>query len=163
MIGSLTSHLGDLAETLNDLRRRLRHAARVEVARAVGEALREAALTLFCGSSAYVTPRAAADSIWDDPWRDPGEDPWHANVEFGDEPEMMPTGSEARARSLQAAIVLGGSAARWVFYRTRRVLIAVLIGATVGILVIMGGPTIEACLAVWCPAHDLLRYSSPNL
>ena len=46
---TLTAHLADLANTLRDLRWRFREAARVEVARAIGEAPREFAVELIGG------------------------------------------------------------------------------------------------------------------
>jgi hypothetical protein len=58
-MGTLSMHLGELAEALQELRRRMRHTARVEVARALGEALRELTLAMICGPARYGAPRNA--------------------------------------------------------------------------------------------------------
>jgi hypothetical protein len=64
----LSLHVAELAETLQALRRRLRQTARLEVARAVGEALRQLTHSLICGPERYGTPVRAVPSPWDDPW-----------------------------------------------------------------------------------------------
>jgi hypothetical protein len=100
-------------------------------------------------------------AVWGDPWRDADDESWDSSVNFGDDLPMKKGSEHARARSLHAAIVLGVTAARWGFQRTRHLLIAVLIGATVAIVVITGGSAVEAFLEVWCPAHDLLQHLAP--
>jgi hypothetical protein len=161
MTGSLTAHLGELAETLSDLRRRLRHAARVEVARAVGEALREFAVNTISGSSHYTRPRYSDE--WDDPWRESRNDAWGGGADVREYDEEPETRSAESTRPLQAALAMGLGAGRWVFLRTRQWLIAVLIGTAVAVIVITGGPAVEAFLAAWQPAHELLHLTDPYL
>ena len=55
MTTTLAAHASELAEALHDLRRRLRQAARVEVARILSEALREFTLTML-GEPVHVPP-----------------------------------------------------------------------------------------------------------
>jgi hypothetical protein len=152
----LTAHLGALADNLNEVRRRLRNAARVEVARAVGEALRDFALTLICGPTRYGIPRYFERSRWHDPWGEDNRDAWASDDSFEEADEsaerIAPTGTP----SIHAALVLSLGAARWGYLRTRQVIIAIAIGAAVAITVFAGGPTVEAFLAAWGPAQDLL-------
>ena len=110
MTGPLTVHLIELAETLRDLRRRLRQAARLEVARAVGEALREASLALICGPARYRTTQRAAPSAWDDPWQEPGDDPWQSRDPFPEPDDPDP--EDPPARPAVPPAVLAGLAAR---------------------------------------------------
>jgi hypothetical protein len=154
--------LGALAENLNDVRRRLRKAARVEVARAVGDALRDFALTVICGPSRYGIPRYVETSTWNDPWDDDSHDAWTATSSFREPEESTGQGSVTGGLSIQAAIILSVGAARWGYLRTRHVVIAVLIGAAVAIVVLAGGPTVDAFVAAWMPAQDLLNHHGRN-
>ena len=77
MTTTLTDHLAELATTLNDLRQRFRQAAHDEVARAMGDALRQVALTMLGSSPRLPPPPRSHYSDWDDPWQDPVEDSWH--------------------------------------------------------------------------------------
>jgi hypothetical protein len=160
MTGSLVSHLGDLAETLRDLRRRLRQAARLEVARAVGDALREFTLDVISGGTRNAMPRHRETSNWDDPWRDPNHDPWDADDQFLDEDASEKESDNVGGTPLHAAIVLSLGAARWGYRRTGQMVVAVLIGAAVAIVILLRGPTAEAFLAAWAPAHELMFNSA---
>src|SRR5579871_3077272 len=156
MTTTLTDHLIELAATLNDLRRRVRQAAREEVARAVGEALRQVALSMIGGSSRSL-PRRSAYSSWDDPWQDAVEDSWTAGTSF---PEQTTIGdrSVAEESPLHPAVVAGLFAVRWGYARTRQPLSAVAIGLGVGFVALAGGPTMQALVAAWSAANDLLHY-----
>jgi len=156
MTGSLVAHVGDLAETLRELRRRLRQAARLEVARAVGDALREFTLNMISGATGYALPHHRETSAWDDPWRDPNDDPWYSGDRFSDDNTREDGSSTVGTAPLHAAIVLSLGAARWGYRRTRQMVVAVLIGTAVAIVVLLRGPTVEAFLAAWAPAHELL-------
>jgi hypothetical protein len=156
MTTTLTDHLVGLAATLNDLRRRVRQAAREEVARAVGEALRQVALSMI-GGSPRPLPRRSAYSAWDDPWQDPAEDPWTAGASFQE--ETFDAGrSVAEASPLHPAVVAGLLAVRWGYARTRQPLSAVAIGLGVSFAAFAGGPTMQALVAAWSAANDLLYY-----
>ena len=160
MTSTLTAHLGELAEALHDLRRRFRHAARVEVARAVGEALREATLAMICGPARYQSTARTRYSAWDDdPWQDRGDDPWHSRGTHAQEVEV----DDAEANSsmlLPPALMAGLGAARWGFARTQQIGPAILIGFLVALAAYSGGPTIKALLEAWSAANDLLSYPS---
>lgn len=161
MITSLTSHLGDLVETLHDLRRRLRQTARVEVARAIGEALREVTLALICGPVRYPSAARAGYSAWEDPWQDPGADGWDSGRPFPPEGETTVEDRE-RGLSLPPALVAGLGAARWGFLRTRQIGPAILMGLLVALAACAGGPTVKTLLEAWSATRDLLSFSAPD-
>jgi hypothetical protein len=156
----LTVHLGDLAESLAQLRRRFRQTARFEVARAVGEALHELALALICGPVRYRASTSPHAASWDDPWQDVAVDPWHTEVPLTEESERdNPPYSASR---LRPALVVGLGAARWSFVRTRQLPLAVAIGLVASLAAYGGGPTIQALLNAWTTANDLLNYPDPD-
>jgi hypothetical protein len=158
---TLTAHLADLAATLNDLRHRLRQAARLEVARAVGDALREVALAIICGPHRYFTRTQATYSHWDDPWQEAEHEPWHPEPPISE--HVTPRNrSAAWSLPLQSAVVLGLGAARWGFVRTGQLVQAALIGVALGVVAYVGGPTIGALLGAWSAAHDLMSYPDPE-
>lgn len=160
MSNPLTVQLGNLAENLADLRRRFRHTARLEVAQAVGEALRELARTLICGP--VRVPRAASPyaADWDDAWQEADADPWRADVRLAEDTKAdKVTGLPAR---WQSVVLMGLAAARWGFLYTRRYPPAVVIGLVVVLAAYGGGPTVEALLDVWSSATDLLRFPDPT-
>jgi hypothetical protein len=157
MTTTLTDHLAELAATLNDLRRRFRRAAREEVARAVGEALRQAALTII-GGPVLPPPRRPEYSDWGDPWQDPVEDPWDAGASSRPGASVGGRGV-AETSPLHPAVVAGLWAARWGFARTRRPLPALAVGLAVALIGLAGGPTAQALLAAWSAANELLHYS----
>lgn len=160
MNNPLSVHLVDLAENLTDLRRRFRRAARVEVAQAVGEALRELAQTLICGPARFPRTKAPYACAWKDPWQETALDPWHADGTPPD--EFEPEETPRAASRWHAAVVVGLGAARWGFVRTRQFPPAVLIGLTVALAAYAGGPTLEALLDAWTTVTDLLRSSDPD-
>jgi hypothetical protein len=158
---TLTAHLADLVATLNDLRRRLRQAARLEVARAIGEALREVALDMICGPQRYSVRSQSTYSPWDDPWQEADQDRWEPESPI---PEYVTPGNRIAAWSLplQSAVVLGLGAARLGFVRTGQFVHAALIGVALGVAAYVGGPTINALLGAWSAAHDLMSYPDPE-
>jgi hypothetical protein len=160
MTGTLTAHLGDLAEALQELRRRFRMAARVEVARAIGEALCEVTRALICGPN-HASPRSAY-SEWGDPWQDPAGDPWSAHDTFSPEQEVDDEG-RISTPLLSPALVAGLGAARWGFLMTRRMGVSIVIGLLVALATCIGGPVIKTLLEAWSAATDLLHYPRPGL
>jgi hypothetical protein len=159
MTGTLTAHLGDLAEALHDLRRRFRLAARVEVARAIGEALCEVTRAMICGPSRFQSTPRSGYSDWDDRWQD--ADPWRSHDTFSQEDEVD---DEDRVRSsmLPPALVAGLGAARGGFMLTRRIGASFVIGVLVALATYVGGPAIKALLEAWSAATDLLNYPRPG-
>ena len=161
MTPTLTAYLGELADTLHDLRCRLREAARVEVARAIGEALREATRALICGPVRYATPTRTASSAWDDPWQEADADLWESPR--AEAPEVEADDPERPgSRKWPPALVAGLGAARWSFLRTRQLGPAILIGLLVAVAAYAGGPTVKAVLETWATANDLLSDPGPD-
>jgi hypothetical protein len=158
MTSTLAAHIGELAESLQDLRRRVRQAARYEVARAVGEALRDAAMSLVCGPASAM-PRHG-HSAWDDPWDDPAVDSWQRSS-YGDtiDAERMPRADVLR---VSPAVLAGFGAARWSYTRSRQIGPAILIGLLVAIAATLGGPSVKALLKAWSVANDLLSSSDSD-
>jgi hypothetical protein len=151
----VTAHLGELAETLNALRQRFRQAARVEVARAVGEALRDVATDLICGPARVASMSRPEYASWDDPWRDPASDPWYGGPETREEVE--PDDKVRTTYSpLEPAVVIALMGARWTFLRTGNFMPAAAIGLLVGLVAYAGGPAAEALLGAWNAASELI-------
>jgi hypothetical protein len=159
MTGTLTAHLGDLAEALHDLRRRFRIAARVEVARAIGEALCEVTREMICGPSRFQSTPRSGYSDWDDRWQD--TDPWRSHDTLSQENEVD---DEDRTSSsmLPPALVAGLGAARGAFMVTRRMGASFVIGVLVALATYVGGPAIKALLEAWSATTDLLNYPRPG-
>jgi hypothetical protein len=148
---NLSTHLGELALTLGDLQRQFRSAARLEVGRAVGEALRQFAFAAICGTGRPIRP--AADP-WDDPWQT--SPAWSSN-DAGDDFEDVDPSKPADLARLQAAVILGISGARWTFLRTRHIGAAIAAGLTLVLLGLLGGRSAEALLEACSSAIALLR------
>ena len=149
---TLAVYLGELAETLHNLRRRLRQSARVEVARAVGEALREFARAMICGPVRYPANQRTDCAVWDqDPWQDdayrePCADELADDEEAASDPLLLPP-----------ALVVGLAAARWAFSRSRQIGPALLFGLVVALVAGAGGPTVKALVETWSTAAELLH------
>ncbi|HZY89073.1 MAG TPA: hypothetical protein VFE78_29895 [Gemmataceae bacterium] len=158
MTDTLTPHLGELALALDDLRRRFRRSARAEVARAVGDALREVAAALICGPEAPPAHREEYPP-WDDPWQGgigPGGEDWRVDAQTA--PAVPPTvGGPEPARTYQAAVVVGLAVARWGLSRTGRVGPAVVVGVLAALAALAGAPAVEALLGAWSAASELLN------
>jgi hypothetical protein len=156
-MNTLSLHVAELAEALQELRRRLRQTARLEVARAVGEALRELALSVICGRARFGTGVHGVSSPWDDPWQEPALEPWHSRA--GYMPDEGEDDAEFRRRLvLPAALVAGLGAARWGYVRTRQPALALLIGLLAALTAHAGGPTLKALLRSWSTANQLLNF-----
>jgi hypothetical protein len=156
MTSTLTAHVADLAECLAELRCHCRRAARLEVGRVVGGALRELTLAWICGPATLPARASAPPSRWEDPWEDPADDPWHASVRAAETNE--PNLARPSAARLPTALMAGLDAARWGFSRTRQLASALLIGLLVALAAYLGGPTLEALLEAWTTATDLLSH-----
>jgi hypothetical protein len=159
----LTAHLGELVATLHDLRRRFREAARIEVARAIGEALSEFARATICGPARYSSMPRSTYSTWEDSdhWRDADEDPWHSRHTYARE-VAMDNANPHDLLMLPPALVAGFGAARWCFAKTRQIGPAIVIGLIVALGAYAGGPSVKALIETWSTANDLLNYPGPE-
>jgi hypothetical protein len=161
MTGTLTAHLGDLAEALHDLRRRFRTAARVEVARAIGEALCELTRAMICGPSRPPLSPRSTDADWDDPWQDPAPDPEHSCDAVAREDEVD-VADRVSSTMWSPVLRAGLGAARWGFARTRRMGPSLLIGLLIALATYVGGPILTTLLEAGSAANDLLNYPRPG-
>lgn len=161
MSRTLTAQIGDLAESLHDLRRRFRQSARYEVARTVGESLRAAAMAMVCGPAPMPAMPGRGYSAWDDPWGDPAADRWQGPEAYPDTMEDDVEGPQGGIR-VSPAMLVGVGMARWSFARTQPFGPAILIGLIVAIAATMGGPTVKALLRAWSVAIDLLTPSASD-
>jgi hypothetical protein len=159
---TLTEHLGELVDVLHDVRRRFRQAARVEVARAIGEALRDAALTMVAGPTPMPPSSRRSQATWDDPWGDPPAEPWHGPDAYADPADADLDDRHGRV-CLSPAMVAGMGATRWSYTRTRQIVPAILVGLLVALATTIGGPTVKALLTAWSLANELLSQPGSDL
>jgi hypothetical protein len=149
----VTSRIAALAETLGDLRFRLRQAARREVALAVGDALKEIAHAWISGP--VQTPFSSrARSPWQDPWEE--ADPWAEEPpSFHREPTMPLQPPLPIPSRIPIAMTAGLGAARWGLTRTKSIVPAVALGVVAGVVVYAGGPAVDTLVRLWMDGADL--------
>ena len=170
MTAILTAPLRRLSRALFDLRDRVREALAGEVARAVGEAVREIVAVVLRGGPPPAAPSPGNDSHpgrshWTDPDADPWGDhqaPWHDDrdgTDFDREPDDVeqpdPPPSVPRTPAGLGAAAAGLSAGRWWLGRRGSVAEAVGVGVIVGLAVLAGGPLARAGAAVVSAAADV--------
>jgi hypothetical protein len=170
---TLTTRCRQLADSLAELKLRVRAALATELAQAVGTAVRDvlaAALTdrlLTPGHpSSPGTPswRGGDPARERDPWGYP-EDPWDEPDEYRDRVPARyardePAEGRVPAIAAAAAIAVGVRAGRWWLARGGTVAAAVGIGVLAAGLGLAGGPAARAALAVLAAATDLLAAES---
>jgi hypothetical protein len=157
MTGILTSHLVELVETLHELRLGLRRNARAEVARAIGEALRETTMDLICGAARYPSTTPASNHARADSWQAPLDEPWDSANSLPQEEDPSPQDRES-SPIWGPALMAGLSAAHWSFARSRQIGPALLLGLVVVLAAGVGGPTLNALLKAWLATGDLLTF-----
>jgi hypothetical protein len=173
--GILRAHVTRLAATLADLRERVRAAVAGELARAVGESVRQVVEAVVAGrvegprpvplsTEQYPRPSRWGDDPDDDHWgraRDPWDDDEYpdtrdvnrvAPVRRGDETPARP----AAAPAVPAAVAAGVYLARWWVGRRGTLLGAAGLGLGVGLLGVVGGPVLRAAIAALAAAADIL-------
>jgi hypothetical protein len=165
MMNNLTAQMVELAEVLQDLRQRFHQAARLEVAQAIGAALRELARATICGPARYPSPGRSGQSAWEDDWHEPAEDGWPEPAEHGwvsqdayAQDARSDEDGASRRVTILSPLLAGIGAARWGFGRTRQILPALLIGLAVAVAAWAGGPTVKTLLKAWTTATELLSF-----
>ena len=153
MSPTLSASLGDLALNLGELRRQFRAAARLEVGRAVGEALRDFAQAFICGPMRSPRPHSDLTGL-DDPWQESAADWADDPIDVRTAPSSTKRVSTAR---LQSALMAGLAAGRWSFGRSGQPYAAVGLGLLVALTALLGGPAVESLLEAWTSAQDLLQ------
>jgi hypothetical protein len=178
---TLTTRCHRLADSLAELKVRVRAALATELARAVGAAVRDVLVVALVDRmiapprSAPARPPAPRPAGWrddefdrqrereewgdpKDPWDDPDEDrprpPGRYSLDELEEAEHMPPVPVA------AAVAVGVQAGRWWLARQGTVGAAVGLGVLATGLGLAGGPVARAALAVLAAATDLLAAES---
>jgi hypothetical protein len=177
MTGAITQRVHHLADSLGELKVRVRAALATELAGAVGTAVRDVLVVALVDRmiaeptrSPHSSPRTGAwrDEEYDrdrDRWGEP-RDPWadeydprdrvpsratHHDREEAEPPSVVPAA---------AAVVVGANVGRWWLSRRGSVAAAVGLGVLATGLGLAGGPVARAALAVLAAATDLLSAES---
>ena len=172
MTALVTQRVHRLADSLAELKVRVRAALATELAGAVGGAVRDVLVAALVERVLAAPVRAPAphpggwrdDGYEDrdrwgeprDPWADPDDDPRdRPPVRYGrDVPEPVPAVPTA------AALAVGVNVGRWWLARRGTVPAAVGFGVLATALGLAGGPVARAALAVLAAATDLLTAES---
>ena len=178
MSATLTTRCHRLADSLAELKVRVRAALATELARAVGAAVRDVLVVALVDRMIAPTrsspsrPPAPRATGWrdenererdewgyvKDPWEDPDEDrprlPGRYTLDDVEEAEPMPP------LPVAAAVAVGVQAGRWWLARQGTVGAAVGLGVLATGLGLAGGPVARAALAVLAAATDLLAAES---
>jgi hypothetical protein len=172
----LTTRCHHLAESLGELKLKVRAALATELAQAVGTAVRDVLVVALIDrlvtparSAPTRPPATRATTSWradeddrerdewgyvKDPWDDPDEDRRRAPTRYArDEPEEV---EQMPAVPTAAAVAVGVNVGRWWLARKGTVAAAVGLGVLATGLGLAGGPVARAALAVLAAATDVL-------
>ena len=174
MTALVTQRVHRLADSLTELKVKVRAALATELAGAVGVAVRDvlvAALierVLAAPARTPIPPRADGwreDEYGErDRWGEP-RDPWN-DVEGSDVRDRMPARYErdemesAPATPTAGSLAVGLNVGRWWLARRGSVPAAIGFGVLAAVLGLAGGPTARAALAILAAATDLLTAES---
>ena len=171
MTALVTQRVHRLADSLAELKVRVRAALATELAGAVGGAVRDvlvAALVerVLTAPAPSPHPGGWRDDGYEepdrwgeprDPWSDPDDDPrTHARYQHAERDDMERT----PAVPAVAALAVGVNVGRWWLARRGTVPVAVGFGVLATALGLAGGPVARAALAVLAAATDLLTAES---
>ena len=175
MTALVTQRVHRLADSLAELKVRVRAALATELAGAVGGAVRDVLVAALVERVLTAPVRAPAPSPhpggwrdagyedrdrWGeprDPWADPDDDPrTHARYQHAERDDMERT----PAVPVVAALAVGVNVGRWWLARRGTVPAAVGFGVLATALGLAGGPFARAALAVLAAATDVLTAES---
>jgi hypothetical protein len=155
--GLVTAKMRDLADSLADLKVRLRVALAGELAQHVAKAVGDVVRTLVAGRSEVVGPRPPTRP-WDeqDPWGEEEDDlrrvdPHEREPRDEDAVATLPASAAAPVAIAAAVHVI-----RWWLGRKGHLLGAIGIGLGVGFLGLTGGTLVRSALAALTAAADLI-------
>ncbi|HXD86556.1 MAG TPA: hypothetical protein VN641_08690 [Urbifossiella sp.] len=154
MTALVAARMRDLAESLADLKVRLRDALAGELAQLVARAVGDVVRTLVAGQAGREPPPVRSwheHDAWDDDF-DPEED-------FVEEAAPESPGSPAAAAA-PIAIAAAVHAVRWWLGRSGTFAGAVGLGLGVGVLGLTGGAIVRCALAALTTAADLLAVTN---
>ncbi len=181
MTAIVTQRVHRLADSLAELKVKVRAALATELAGAVGGAVRDVLVVALIDRILIPRTRTAAPSPHAGGWREDGyedrdrwgepKDPWAdpddydtrartpTRYERGDRDEPAPA-SEASAVPTAAALAVGVNVARWWLARRGTPTAAIGFGVLATLLGLAGGPVARAALAVLAAATDILTAES---
>lgn len=140
-----------LAETLGELKARVREAIAGETGKAVAEAVRLAVTHALAGDADELRHHRPSPDPWDDPhadrWADPGE--WVGADDVP--PPPVPEPNPSAANRTRLAVAAGVAAGRWVLARGSPP-VAVAVGGLVAVAVLVGGAATHAAAALTAAA-----------
>ena len=162
MTGLVRRQLADLAEFVADLKERVRVAVAGELARAVGDAVREVVGAVVAGR-VLAPPRTTPRDRWaerDDGWGRP-RDPWVDDRDDDDDLEREERDDRAAGpppgARVTVAVAAGAAVARWWAGRAGGGVFAPAgVGLGVGLVGLLGGPLARAAIGVLAAAADIL-------
>jgi hypothetical protein len=170
VLESIRDRLVRLAETLGQLKVRVREAVATELGRAVADAVRDLL-------TAVLRARPVSEQDADerrfrsrptDPWVDDDPDPWADDEPRDDpdddrlrpQPDSSPT-SPPRSASWAPALTVGVVLTRWLLVHRLRLWSYLGVGVALGAAVLAGGPVVRAVLAAVATAADLVSLTQP--
>jgi len=165
MTALVTERLHSLAETLADLKVRVRAAIASELGRTIGAAVRDVLVVALTHRLASPTRPAYSDAWHDEADRDRWGEPRPARDPWDDDPEGIerrpPTRSQEESHSspavpAAAAMAVGVHVGRWWLARHGGLIGAVAAGVLVTTLGLATGPVARAALAVIAATADVL-------
>ena len=175
MTALVTQRVHRLADSLGELKVRVRAALATELAGAVGGAVRDALVAALVERVLTTPVRAPAPSSHPGGWRDDGyedrdrwsepRDPW-SDPDDDDSREHLPTRygrdvpESVSAVPTAAALAVGVNVGRWWLARQGTISAAIGFGVLATVLGLAGGPVARAALAVLAAATDLLTAES---
>jgi hypothetical protein len=174
MTSAITRRVHRLADSLRELKLKVRAALATELAGAVGTAVRDVLVVALVDRLVATAPRTPT-SPREVGWRDDGydrdrwdepRDPWADDY---DPRDRLPArdGHDDREESGQmpavpvaAAVAVGANVGRWWLSRRGSIAAALGVGVLAAGLGLAGGPVARAALAVLAAATDLLSAES---
>ena len=161
MTALVSERLHGLAETIIDLKVRVRAAIATELGRAVGIAVRDV-LVIVLADRAIDHYRPARPDGWDNP---EGTDAWNAEADRWDEPNRYSPGrnrddadADPDSSPMPAAVAMavGVQVGRWWLARRGNLTGAIGVGMLTAAIGLAGGAAARAALAVLAATADVL-------
>lgn len=179
MTGVIRTQLGGLAQSIADLKDRVRGAVAGELGRAVAGAVQQIVQAVVSGRADPPRPepppayRRPSPGRWDDeeddrwgrshdPWADDPADDFDRNRDrmerrsTSDRPEHSPAERPRADPGVAAAVAAGVFAARWWLVHKGTLLAAVGLGLGVGLIGVLGGPVARTAVAALAATADIL-------
>jgi hypothetical protein len=175
MTSAITRRVHRLADSLAELKVRVRTALATELAGAVGTAIRDVLVVALIDRMIAAPTRSPRPPARTGGWRDDGEDrdrwdeprdQWADDYDSGDRAparyahDNHEEDEPVSAVPTAAAVAVGANVGRWWLARKGSVAAAVGLGVLATGLGLAGGPVARAALAVLAAATDLLTAES---